>query len=869
MRTALLLACMIATLAASGADQPVETVEVQKTSSIPMPGATAAYSLNPEIVEASATDGVVQLHGISSGTTTVIVVEPIGTVSITVTVPQQRNANGRRGALFGPGGFDSSESGSYEARYSSDPREFTNLLELRRDEGESFWRLQVVNANYFSTDSGVSPVAFPLLSYEFGNARRDVVFLDAAVRNSPLTVNGPFVRGFHLRQGNWDFHAGFTSLATFQNYFLATTPEYVAGISRRFQLSTHGMLSANFYYFLNSAKETAISRNGAAGSLLYTYKPRRRLSVLAELGMSHAPGAAGEIDYGNLTTHVSATVRYRPSGYAALAIDNQHGLFADVDFSRRLSNSLMLIGHLNESDFRLPVYRQNTLTASSNLTYKPFSHVAISTGVLYSNFNAAFPAPFHLQTTSGILGVDFYTKHFNAGGQYEPSVDSTGQLASGYSGNLSTRFGKFQTSASYRHAVQIPTLATLFSAVPGLQNALERSGVFISDPQQLQQFLTNTAVLQTLGFTSGLNLNFAPARNDTSLNTEWSRTANERLSASFIDSKTQLVSSSFHFRTGTVSYTRHIGFNNELSASVSAFQTIAGGTSAISPVVQLSFRHRFGSVPAALLGGRHGTIQGHVFHDDDITRHYAEAESGIAGVEVRLDDRTSTRTDSEGYYVFRRVPYGIHTIQAKVTDPRPYFFTTDSPASTPIDAIVDIGVSFVRGKLFGRIQNDAGSGVPGVELILTGPNLSRHIQAAFDGKFSMDGVPDGEYTISTVPESYPDGYNLIELPLAVVTVKPDRPNPVTLVAKAFRTVLGRVTVLTPNTTQTQPVEAAAVTIVELGRTVKTDKAGKFLFRNLPSGNYTVSAMYEGKMFPKSLELPPTPVIMTNFDILVK
>jgi len=138
---------------ALGADQPAETVEIQKTISISIPGATAAYSLDSSIVEASGAGGVVQLHGISPGSATVIVVEPIGTISITVTVPQPRNPHGRRGGPTGTGFADSSESGSYEARYSSDPREFTNILELRRDEGESFRRLQIVNANYFGAYS--------------------------------------------------------------------------------------------------------------------------------------------------------------------------------------------------------------------------------------------------------------------------------------------------------------------------------------------------------------------------------------------------------------------------------------------------------------------------------------------------------------------------------------------------------------------------------------------------------------------------------------------------------------------------------------------------------------------------------------------
>ena len=183
---------------------------------------------------------------------------------------------------------------------------------------------------------------------------------------------------------------------------------------------------------------------------------------------------------------------------------------------------------------------------------------------------------------------------------------------------------------------------------------------------------------------------------------------------------------SLSYTPATLSYTRKLGFNNEIYASFAEFQTKEGPTTSLKPVIQVTFRHRFGSIPVALLGGRHGNISGHVYRDDEGFRQYAPGtELGMAGVEVRLDDRTSTRIDSEGYYEFHRVPYGIHTVQAKITDPRPYFFTTDSPAETPIDNVVDIGVSFVRGKLFGYVKSYAGTGIPGVSVLVTGASLSR------------------------------------------------------------------------------------------------------------------------------------------------
>jgi len=42
-------------------------------------------------------------------------------------------------------------------------------------------------------------------------------------------------------------------------------------------------------------------------------------------------------------------------------------------------------------------------------------------------------------------------------------------------------------SGFYRHDVQVPTLAAIFSQVPGLQDALDRAGIVASTPEQLAE----------------------------------------------------------------------------------------------------------------------------------------------------------------------------------------------------------------------------------------------------------------------------------------------------------------------------------------------------------------------------------------------
>src|SRR5258708_26497044 len=83
---------------------------------------------------------------------------------------------------------------------------------------------------------------FPQASYELKRPGYDVTFVDQTVYNSPLTVEGYAVRGLHLQMGDWIFHGGYTSIATFQDLFLSTNPEHVSGLGRPFKLHHAGTL---------------------------------------------------------------------------------------------------------------------------------------------------------------------------------------------------------------------------------------------------------------------------------------------------------------------------------------------------------------------------------------------------------------------------------------------------------------------------------------------------------------------------------------------------------------------------------------------------------------------------------------------------
>src|SRR5258708_12444334 len=81
-----LVSCVL--LSATALAQTPVSVVYQKTLQVAMPGATAAYSLDSSIAEASAQNGIVEIQGRGPGATSVIVVTSAGAQTLSVTVAQ-------------------------------------------------------------------------------------------------------------------------------------------------------------------------------------------------------------------------------------------------------------------------------------------------------------------------------------------------------------------------------------------------------------------------------------------------------------------------------------------------------------------------------------------------------------------------------------------------------------------------------------------------------------------------------------------------------------------------------------------------------------------------------------------------------------
>lgn len=853
---------------ASGAGVPF-SVSFHKRIEIPVAGATAAYSLDSSVVEATVANGTITIEGIGPGSTNVIVVTSAGVQTLAVVVPQPPPSY--------PPGFvppnnegGVGERGAYEFRYSSNPAQLTNSIEFQRTQGDSFNRLQVTNATLFSSNSNQTTVGFPLASYEISRPHYDLTFIDQQVSDAPLTLDGYLVRGLHVREGDWQFHAGFTSIAIFQGLFLSTDPEYLAGVSRTFSLHGYGSLEGGFYYFQNPTKELAVAANGGVSSLTYRFKHGDTAKFLAEAGMSHwGLALAARGNYDDKKTRITGNFRIVPQRFASLAVNNLRGTFADVSASRDMSERWFATLNLNQSDFNLSALKQNTFTSSSNLTLKLNRKFSLLGGVSYSRFQSLVPAAAMVESLNLPVGMDFSSRHFGTGFQYARTDNFDGSGGNDYSLNVRGSVRHFLASAFYRHDVQVPTVASVFAQIPGLEELLQRAGIVITSPDQLAQLLNNTALLAALGFSTPLTVNLAPVRNDFDANLSWTSqsTSHQQIGFDYFDSRTQLIQGQFRFTSGTLSYSRRLTKTNDLVASASLLRTAnVVGTPNLQPVFSISVRHRFSSVPGMLLPGRHGTIQGHVFRDDNSTAHYSEGEPGMAGVEVSLDGDRVTHTDANGYYSFRHVPFGAHSIEAKVESTEPFFHTTDSPAVAEMNSTVDFGINFAKGQLFGFLLNDAGAGINGVTVELKGEGVRRTTQSTMDGKFSFRGLAPGEYLITTEPGTYPPGYSLQNLQPQPATVTLGKAEKIEMRVKAIRAISGKVTAYDKTVLKPVPLPDVTVRLKELSLETKTGSNGVYIFRNLPAGTYTIAITYGEKEISRRVTVPTGPASMRDVDL---
>ncbi len=846
---------------AAGQSAPLVTLRYEQVATRPIAGATAALSLDPSRVYASAQDGTVTLIGRGPGSTNVIVITGDETVTLRVLVgepplhvlPGMRNIGEHGGA-----------TGYYEARYGSNPGVLQGGMFLSRRDGERSAELTLGGAGRIGNDVN-PPFSIPQASFTLRAPGRELTLLDRTIANSSLTVSHSNVRGVYLRQGPWQVNAGYSFFSTFEHLLLPTDKEAVAGVAYRHRLTRRSSLTPNVFYFDGPVQ----SRRGALGTLLFETTTASDVRFTAELAGAHSIGGALAIDFDRPHQRGWAKVRVAPADLPSLTTDQQSGRqleggwFWERDKSTvtaTMSSRTYSYGPSNTSSSVASVDFQRRLTA----------RWLIHGGSGVSVFGNESTAPSRISNLTLPLGASFSTSRAGAGADYQFSRETVRDLGGHlFRVNLNAAARGFRLTGFGERQTQAPTARQILTDIPWLEPMLDRLGLAAATPQQLADLLRTNAELSAYGYANSVQIDITPARTRFGSTAGWSGAGARRpqLSLTTLFNRERSVDRTSRAAVHSISYSQKLDGATEMYLTGSALCRDRIVSTGCQPVVFASLRRALTSGPG-FLGPRGGHIDGVVFQDDKVSGMYAAELPRLGGVEVVLDNVQHTRTDDAGRFRFDNVAFGSHRVEARYTSDTPTFFTTPSPAEVQAGGSVYFGVARSRSSLRGVVLADAGAGIGGVLIHVAGGDRRTTARSGDDGAFTVEGLPAGDYDVTIDAASVPPGYPLESLTAQRVRVEQTEPGRARFVLRPHRSIVGRARALDKRSGHYVALAGATVELRPLGRTSVTDAKGQYAFRNLPTGEYTIVAKQDGRESTAAVSVPEGPALVRDVDVMV-
>jgi hypothetical protein len=847
----------------------IRKVDPRRTITFEVAGASAAYTLDESLAEATADNGLVSVTGKQPGTTHLVVVTPSGvqTLEILVTTPPP---NYPPGFVMPVNVAEMAQSGYYEGRYYSSPAQVQNQLDFLKVHGDDRTHVHLVETNLLGPiEHGQPRTALSSASYQMVTARRDITLLDQYVDESQLNLNGSIVRGFHMRQDNWFVHAGYTTVATFQGLFLPTLPELVVGGGYRYPLTATSSITASFYRMQIPASDP-IGHSGNVGTVSYKYTPRETFWITADAGFSRGMGGAGRLYYKTGRDSIVALARYVPLGFASLGANNFRGLHTDFSWTRHITKKFDATVTFYNNNQMLPGLTETTMSGATNLRYQVARHWALTGGAIASTFQTKVPASLAIRSLTLPAGLAFQSKHFGATGQYQFAV-SPGRESGDKQFRASVRsgWGAFTFTGYAERDSNAPTLSFIFGQVAGLQQALDQLGIRATTIQQVDELLSSNAFLIAAGYIKGATINLVPVRTQIGGTADWSGrgTRRQHLDYSFLFNDNQTLQGSTEEAAHTLSFSQSLTRLDDISMGCSILGVKNPGRSQVyTPICFIALRHQFNQVPYFIVPERHGTIAGNVFRDDQSKGVFEPGMRPLPEVELMLDDRRRTFTRADGSYRFPHVPRGKHRIAVVYRSRDPFFFTTAADLEVDEDATVNFGIGYSLSGLMGQVLNDAGQGVAGVTVLIRSRGLKWSLVTDPNGSYFVSSLVAGGYEVQVDEDSLPAGYSAETLgqPQQVM-VGASSPGKAVFIARAFRSISGRVLCYDSKLGRYVPVNHANVSLRKLGLVTTTDPMGRYLFRDLAAGPYTISAQSGIQTSTRTVHLGSQPADLTNVD----
>lgn len=815
------------------------------------PGALAAYAVDADVADVSAHDGHVSIYGRSAGSTlvTLVTADSTETLELLVEAPIHRFSALGRGA--------SREWTSWETLYNTESALLTNALDLSLASGGRSLRLHAVNVTQAGQRTeGFSRTSFPSAALELAIPGHRLVLFDELVDHSPLTLQGTSVRGIHYGGEALELHAGYTTAANYQDVFLPSDREAVLGASYRF---TNGgtTIMPNLYAFL-SGSNTGGTR-GVMGSVVYGYgRKSDPLRVRGELGWGGKLGASLELAYDGVANRVSVEARHQPEGFASVGVGRPHGSFVDGVWDSRLSSRVRLSVTGSFNRYQLPFFRQQSSFASTELRYFLGGRWSATAGASGSTFDPG-GAGASVRSLTIPLGLSYDAATFGASALYRYQRNSlTNDGGSG--GRLTVRGSTRHLYASLFADGQrdVPTLDLIFRDEPDLARVFAELGITVHTPDEVARALRENPILVQLGYIEGVTVNLDPSRLQLGGDVAWRSgdAAERQLRLHVVVDRTQTIRGLRQTSFATVSYSQRLWDTLAVVGSYTRWKSQAGSGTANGSSVQLSVRMSFDGVPRIPGLGRR-TIGGFVLRDDEASGRITKSQPPVAGAEVRVDGGEQAVTDARGHFAFRGLPPGQHRVEVVLPRDGSAYFTTPSVVTVEPGREALFGLAYAPARLLGTVKSDAGVGIAGVTVRMAGGSAENVTTTDSSGAYSFT-VAEGDYVVTLDRASFPTGYDVtgaVPRPVSLTRAEPTR---LETVAKANRSIAGRV--LGPG------VAGAVVRLVELDRSVAAAADGSFVFRGLPPGTYTLRAEVGSRQAERSIRVPEGPSVLRGADI---
>lgn len=791
---------------------------------LPWPGASAVFAVDPGTVEVSLVAAQVVLLGRYAGQTLVSVVMPdkVETIVVHVTAPPPRSIVFETAAA-------ARSIGSWEASYDSATRRLGTGVSatFRRGEQSTILRLQGIRDGAAAPDANAW--SLPSASLEIKQPGRAIVFLDERIDSSPLTLHGSVLRGVHLRQDGVEVHAGIASRTPWNDFLLPASGDRALGVSARTDVGGLRLVPGLVWL-----PDSGTNVPGALTLGLERGALEDPVRMKAELGWSDKPGASVDLAVRNAQREAWLQGAYRPAGFAALGVARAAGTYLDGAWSEKFGQRTT--AGLTLSANRLDLEGQRPQAASARLELRHafdahWSTTAAASNGIYSNTGVQ---PLRRSTLS--LGTAFDSSRFGVSGLYRFQQTSAAS-AGGHGGRLTLRGsgGGWRANLYVDAQQQAATVDLVFRDRPDLARAFAELGLVANTPEEaIRQLRDNAALLAARGV-SVAPLVLDSLRIQSGSDVSWRNSSASQLALGLrllLDERHGAGGASRSL-LGSLYANWRINRDTELGLALVRWTSQRADSPANSDnSVQLTFRTGLsvdGLAAFGMTGGGLRAISGQVFRDERANGKFDAQQKPLAGIEVVLDGWRRMRTDAEGRFVFDAPGRGGHRVEALLPpDPGAYFTTPSSLAVAP-GGEARFGITFSAARISGVVRSDAGRPIAGVAVLLDGmkqATTSTNSSGAY--RFA---APAGEVKVMLAADSVPAGYELAELSEQVHSIAPGAPVVADFVLRAQRVLKGVVV--------GAGSADASISVLETGRVASANKSGQFLLRGLAAGPLTL------------------------------